>query len=558
MEASIELSHGDICKGLSDCLNDLYPGKYCYVCDVFGDADSGDVVYFCDGQYQRAPYEIGMQNGKRTHSIDTEAAQNVLPRTVYDQEADDDDQYAGMAEAERSEKYVERFPNSVNWKTRPIAERFISKDERSGADASDFAGTGKSFPILKPGDVMAAVRSIGRGVAGGQSATSLKNKIKAIAKRKGWTKQLPKAWQDEDTTKESAEVELVGDVIHLKEGAVGQDGTAYLKLIAPGWGSSGYYSKELLKRDGPKIFKAGTKNFWNHQTEAEESARPEGDLRDLASTLTEDAHYEDPGTAGPGLYAKANVQPHFKEHVDSLAKHIGMSIRASGIAKPGTAEGRKGNIIEELTRGISVDYVTSPGAGGKILQLFEAARGARTNTGENEMEKSEIQALFKESLDAALAPIQAENKRLRETLELQAAPKLIAETLNDIRLPDASKRKILEKFTSPNVLAMLPMKEGKLDKPELDKLIESEAKREAAFLMELGYGSGIAAVGARMTEAELQNAGKDQEKQHAENFAESMEKITNIFVGPKLTKGSEDVREARETARKAFQEGRAA
>lgn len=360
--------------------------------------------------------------------------------------------------------------------------------------------------------------------------------------------------------KDAKEVELVGDVINLKEGAVGQDGTAYLKLIAPGWGSSGYYSKEVLKRDGPQIFKAGTKNFWNHQTEAEESARPEGDLRDLASTLTEDAHYEDPGTAGPGLYAKANVQPHFKEHVDSLAKHIGMSIRASGIAKPGTAEGRKGNIIEQLTRGISVDYVTTPGAGGKVLQLFEAARGARTTTGENDMDKAEIQALFKESLDAALAPMKAENQRLRETIELQQAPKLIAETLNDIRLPDASKRKILEKLTSPNVLPMLPMKEGKLDKPELDKLIETEAKREAAFLMELGYGSGIAAVGARMTEAELQTAGADQEKQHATNFAESMDRITDIFVGPKLGKGTVDdvARQARKVAREAFQKGRAA
>ena len=105
-------------------------------------------------------------------------------------------------------------------------------------------------------------------------------------------------------TVEAADVEITGDAIPLKEGAVGQDGTAYLKLISPGWGSSGFYSSDLLKRDGPKVFPAGTKNFWDHQTAAEESARPEGSLRDLASALTEDAHYEETGTAGPGSTRK--------------------------------------------------------------------------------------------------------------------------------------------------------------------------------------------------------------------------------------------------------------
>ena len=66
-----------------------------------------------------------------------------------------------------------------------------------------------------------------------------------------------------------------------------------------GRGTSGYYPAEVLERDGPKVFPAGTKNFWNHQTDAEEAARPEGDLRDLASVLTEDAHFENNGPTGP-------------------------------------------------------------------------------------------------------------------------------------------------------------------------------------------------------------------------------------------------------------------
>src|SRR5258708_23816181 len=233
-----------------------------------------------------------------------------------------------MGEAERRKVYFPGFPGSQELKA-PFAERFISKDERTAASSGDFAGKGKSFPILKPGDVMAAVRSMGRAGADNHSTPTLKAHIIAIAKRKGWEKYLPKAWQSGDTPQEAADLEVTGDVIPLREGAVGQDGTAFLKLIAPGWGSSGYYSKEMLARDGPKPFPRGTKNYWNHQTLEEEAARPENDLRDLASVLTEDAHFDDAGPAGPGLYAKAEVQPDFRQNIDSLAKHIGMSIRAS-------------------------------------------------------------------------------------------------------------------------------------------------------------------------------------------------------------------------------------
>src|SRR5690242_13554392 len=198
---TLELSNEDLRSALQDCLNDYYPGQYCSICNVFGDGESGDVVYYCEGQYQRVAYSVGMANGKRTHSIDTDEAENVLPRVVYDLEADEDDvdaDYAGMTEAQRQEKLVEGFPGSAGWK-RPFSERFISKTERDSMDDSDFAGNydgspnKRSFPIKKAADVMAAVRSIGRGVSGGHSSAKLKGRIKSIAKKKGFA--LPKAWQ---------------------------------------------------------------------------------------------------------------------------------------------------------------------------------------------------------------------------------------------------------------------------------------------------------------------------------------------------------------------------
>ena len=68
------------------------------------------------------------------------------------------------------------------------------------------------------------------------------------------------------------------EFIPLSERAVRRDGTMSLKIIQPGWGSSGYYPKEVIERDIPKVFPAGTKMYWNHATATEEMERPEGCL----------------------------------------------------------------------------------------------------------------------------------------------------------------------------------------------------------------------------------------------------------------------------------------
>lgn len=552
--AALDLSHDDIRAGLQDCLNDMGNG-YASVCAVYGDSESGDVVYYQNGEHCRAPYELGTLNGKRTHNILTDQAINVLPRTVWDEEADEDDSVAGMSESERKKKYSERFPGSAELEHRPFAERFISKDERDAADSSDFAGTGKSFPILKPGDVMAAVRSIGRGVAGGQSAQSLKNKIKAIAKRKGWSKYLPKAWQDDGDKSESAATESGAMLIesayfpdaiaHLKES---ETGTYVAKLIQPGRGSSGYYPEEVLKRDGPNIFKAGTHMYINHATDAEEAERPEGDLSKLASVLASDAYYDQSGKAGPGLYAQVKVFSDYANQIKEKAPYSGVSIRARGERddKKIAPDGKPG-VITALKTAQSVDHVTRAGAGGKLLT--EAAADA--GKGPNEMDKSEVQALIKESL----APLEAENKRLKEHLALTQAPNLIREALGGIRLPDAAKARILERLSPVAPVGS----DGKIDAKKLGELVEAEAKIEAEFLAQLGYGDGIASFGVRMTEAEIEKQLKKDGKNFEEAYEEQMSNLCEIFVGPKIAKGGDDAaRQARKAARNAFKEGRAA
>jgi hypothetical protein len=63
----------------------------------------------------------------------------------------------------------------------PLYERFVSKAERDKMDEGDFAGKGKSFPINKPADVMAAVHSMGRAGTGNYGPAALKANIIRIA-----------------------------------------------------------------------------------------------------------------------------------------------------------------------------------------------------------------------------------------------------------------------------------------------------------------------------------------------------------------------------------------
>lgn len=153
--------------------------------------------------------------------------------------------------------------------------------------------------------------------------------------------------------------------------AVAADGTKRkVTIIRAGWGSSGYYSEAVLSRDGG-VFGPGTHMYLNHPSASEESDRPERDLRDLVGVIT-----SKPKMEGGDLTAEAAVYEHWAPVINAMADDIGVSIRAIGAYESGEAEGRTGNIITSLDEGLSVDYVTQAGAGGKIGPLIESARKA--------------------------------------------------------------------------------------------------------------------------------------------------------------------------------------
>ena len=475
-EAAGDMTASNVGRKLSDAVQAAHKGtgKYGYYVDHMGDDSDGDVIYSCNGDTMACPYEM-QDNGEGmapTAQLNMDAARKVAQHVTYLDEPEDEDGYAAMMESYRTEKlYVEI----------PLYERFISKDERKAADESDFAGKGKSFPILKPGDVMAAVRSMGRAGSGNYDTGTLKRNIIRIAKGKGWTKYLPKAWQSGgDDAKESraagsasglrlVESAATMETIRLVEAKADYE----IKLIAPGKGSSAFYPAEVLKRDGPKVFGAGTHVYLNHATAAEEAARPEGDVKNLAGVLTTGAVYHESHAKGPGLYARMKVFADHAQMVEEKAAHVGMSIRASGVAE--SDRKRDGlPILKQLTTAESVDVVTHAGAGGMILT--EAARAAN-HTQEASMDADELK-LLRESV-ARLSSKETRREAIQEG----------ARILRDVSLPDAAKEYIIESVLKES----LPMKDGVLDLVKFTESVNSEAKR---FGGAIGVGPRVVGMGA--------------------------------------------------------------
>lgn len=321
-----------------------------------------------------------------------------------------------------------------------------------------------------------------------------------------------------------------GDYIPLVEQAIRRDGTVPIKIIQPGWGSSAWYEPSVLERDGPKAFPAGTKMYWDHPTVSEEKERPERSLRDLAAEFVSDAQYEADHPKGPGLYANAKPFGSFKDSIEELAPHIGVSIRADGKGSVGEREGKRGPILEELTRGRSVDFVTEPGAGGKVLEMFESARPRSTDpigepkVGEQKEEDMEVKEALglKEAAEKERDDAKTEAARLREALVIREAGDALSESFGKIE-KDA-KVTLLESTKQRLEVELLKRQkvpttdDGKLDRAKFDEAVVEAVKAEVAYLEEIAGRGKVRGMGSS-------GPAEDDEKEITEGLEKAFERI---------------------------------
>jgi hypothetical protein len=285
-------------------------------------------------------------------------------------------------------------------------------------------------------------------------------------------------------------VRLTESAVPISESALGSDGTGQVKVIAPGWGSSGYYSEAVLKRDGPKVFPKDTKMFWDHPTVSEEYERPERSLRDLAGLLTADAEWNAVGypdregkLTGPGLYAPIKAYEDYVPTLNEIASNIGVSIVAYGKQQIGEAEGKTGPLITELVAADSVDFVTTPGAGGQVLQLFEAARPRLVNPAPKE-------ATMEVEKDPAFVEMAARAARAEERVVLSEAREVVSAKLAEAQIPDVTRTRL-----QATLAANPPAKDGALDRAAFETRIDEAVAAEVEYLSKLKGAGQIVGMG---------------------------------------------------------------
>ena len=420
-EAATAMCHEDIRTRLRDALQDAFKGtgNWCYVVAVFGDDQSGEVVYSCSDDLMRASYTMTAGGAK----IDTAKAVAVTPLTTYEVET---------AEAKKAR-------------------------ESKG------------------------VKHVSRETSHTSSGATLQ-----LVESTGWLQDIALA--------ES-----------FKAGY-------QIKLIAPGKGSSAFYPAEVLKRDGPKVFKAGTPMRIDHPTRADEAARPEGSVKDWGAVLASDAVYLETHKEGPGLYGE--IKP-FSDHVQTIHEkgpYAGVSIAANGSAvmeagRPVLKEGVP--LLAALHGAEGVDMVTRAGAGGMFLS--EAAKSAiqPQEVGMTDQEKQEVQQL-RES-----------NARIVVQLRESTAREVARNVLEDFNLSEAAKKKV----TSIALKSIPVTATGDLDTAAFTESVKAEAKDFAAIE---GAGAGrVTGMGGGAPVVQLTEA---QRKEQADIAERSLRESESVFA----------------------------
>lgn len=241
------------------------------------------------------------------------------------------------------------------------------------------------------------------------------------------------------------------------------DGKYRIRIIVPGQGSSGIYTAENLAESAP-LFKAGTEMFIDHPTETEEWERPERSIRDYAGVFLEDATVGEDGA----LYTVCKVFSGVNELIKDKWEHIGVSINA-WCADPISENG----IVPPIAGVRSVDFVTTPGAGGAIVDLLESNRNDNY-VKEAGMDK-EIESKFDELKGEIASVIEALGSKLEAamaTIQEAKAEEPTEEASVDVDSVLEAGRKIAESGLPE--AAIVRVREAVKAGADVDSALESE------------------------------------------------------------------------------------
>lgn len=195
----------------------------------------------------------------------------------------------------------------------------------------------------------------------------------------------------------TTEIRLVESLAPATGATVGKRWRARI-IASDTWGSSAYYPRDVLERDGSRVFTAGLSMYANHPTDSETWDRPERSVHDMVGKLLSDAVFEE--GEEPGLYADVEFYDSFVARINELHEDVGLSVRATGLTEDAEMDGRFGPVLVGLLAADSVDVVTRAGAGGKLTSILESDRKPAGRPINNQEGTQSVAELTKEDFEA--------------------------------------------------------------------------------------------------------------------------------------------------------------
>lgn len=324
----------------------------------------------------------------------------------------------------------------------------------------------------------------------------------------------------------SAAVELPRDAYEIREaitqpGAIRSDGLVALHIIRPGLGRGKgrhVYEADMLQREVNAGRFKDWKMYLDHQ--APQAKKAAGglprSLRDLGGYIKEawwDANVPADARHGKGAVVGLAKPTRFvRSLIEDIPEAIGASVAAMATSvRPVMYEGQTALLVEGIQERGSVDWVTEPGAGGRVVNLMHALQESLT---EEEDDLEMFEALTDDEVLTHLSESRPD-LLVRISEAEDDGDEGERERLVNKHMKKLKSRKMAEKAADQE------MKEGHVTVDELREALGSEEFEE---LIEGRVESAVKSAFAEMLVpkmAELFEAGFEQEREYEHEVREA-------------------------------------
>lgn len=220
-----------------------------------------------------------------------------------------------------------------------------------------------------------------------------------------------------------------GSLVQLLEAKDASGKEWEVLLIEAGTSKNRHHYDAAVLKGAVSLFE-GVDSYADHTNESEQRVRPERSVKDKIGRFSGPAYREGiklpNGRMTEGITATLKVIPTWardllKESVESgEPDFVGFSIDALGKSSPKNVGGKSVRWVESISKVNSVDLVTKPSAGGRVMRLVASDRGTRVD-GEEEapvaMTAEQLAQIVKEQVTAI---VQEAFKPMKEKADEQA------------------------------------------------------------------------------------------------------------------------------------------